>query len=49
LNAKVKFSGKFPNYKLDATASVGFSFVYFIRGVKQYVFAKTIVNVVLTD
>jgi len=49
LNAKVKFSGKFPNYKLDATASVRFSFSCFIRDVKQHVFAKNNSQCCLTD
>jgi len=40
LNAKVKFSGKFPNYKLDATAFVGFSFGCLISDVKQHVCQK---------
>jgi len=49
LNPKVKFSRKFLNYKLDATASVGFSFVCFIKDVKQYVFAKNDSQCCLTD
>jgi len=49
LNAKVKFSGKFPNYKLDATASVGFSFGCIIRDVKQHVVAKNDSQSCLTD
>jgi len=49
LNAKVKFSGKFPNFKLDATASAGFSFSYIIRDVKQHIFAKTNSQCCLTD
>jgi len=49
LNVKVKFSGKFSNYKLDATASLGFSFNCIIRDVKQDVFAKNDSHCCLTD
>jgi len=45
LSAKVKYSAKFPNYKLDAAASVNFACSYIFRDVKQQVFAKTTVNV----
>jgi len=40
LNAKVKFSGKFPNFKLDAMASVDFSFGCLVRNVNQHVFVR---------
>jgi len=45
LSAKVKFSEKFPNYKLDAVASVSFACSYIFRDVKQQVFVKMTVNV----
>jgi len=35
LSAKVKFSGKFSKFTLDAKISVDFSFGYITRDVKQ--------------
>jgi len=46
LSAKVKFSEKFPNYKLDAVASVSFACNYIVRDVKQQLFAKTTISFV---
>jgi len=37
------------DFKLDATASVGFSFVRFTRDVKQHVFVKNDSQYWLTD
>ena len=44
-NTKIKFPGKFPKYKLEATASITFSFSCIIRDVKQQFLPKTTVNV----
>jgi len=39
-NTKAKYPRIFPNYELDAAASVGFSFVYFIKDVQTTRFCQ---------